>query len=310
MKRALVTGATGCIGRAVVSALLGAGWEVRGMARSPAPPDWPAAAEFFRGEIEDDAGVRAAADGRDAVIHLAGWVHRAPRTDADRHALRRSIVDGTRNVVTAAAGARVVYASTVAVYGSFPPGPVDDATPPAPDTPYGLAKLEAEELVRSGAPASTILRVSLVYGPGDRGNFAALAGALRRGRAFVVGAGDNRKSIVYVENLADRIVRLLGTELPGTLIAADLAPAQRELLTALAGSLGRPRPLALPRGPLLLAGRLLDVVSGSRWADRIRKLSAPSVFRGAALDARIEYVPRFDLGEALRRSAAWYGGTA
>jgi nucleoside-diphosphate-sugar epimerase len=303
VRRALVTGATGCVGRAVVAALLRDGWAVRGLARNAAPGS-PAARRV--GDAAHEAAVRAAAAGCEAVVHLASWVHRVARTDADRAAVCRSIVDGTRHVVEAAGGARLVFASTVAVYGSFPPQPADETTPPAPDTPYGEAKLEAEDLVRAQAAAAAILRIALVYGTYDRGNFAALARALARRRAFIVGRGDNRKSLVYADNLADRIVRLCANDVGGTFIAADVAPTQRELMTQLAGALGRRPPLAVPRGALLLAGRLLDLVSGPRWADRVRKLEAATEFSGARLDSALGYAPRVSFPDGLRRAAAWY----
>jgi nucleoside-diphosphate-sugar epimerase len=302
MRRALVTGATGCVGRAVTAALARDGWTVRGLARAPAP-GFPA--ELVLGDIADAAAVRAAAAGCDAVVHLASWVHRVPRGDADLADLRRSIVDGTRHVVAAAGGARLVHASTVAVYGSFPPQPADERTPPAPDTAYGRSKLAAEELARAH-PRAAILRIAVVYGPGDRGNLAALARAIRRRRAFIVGDGANRKSLVYADNLADRVARLCATDLVGTFVAADVAPTQRELMTALATTLGCRPPRALPRAPLLLAGRALDLVSGPKWADRVRKLGAPTEFSGARLDDALGYTARVGLEEGLRLSSSWY----
>lgn len=303
MKRALVTGATGCVGRAVTAALLRDGWTVRGLARTAAP-DFPA--DLVVGDVADPAAVRAAAEGCNCVVHLASWVHRIPRNGADRAALRRSIIDGTRNVVRAVGGARLVHASTVAVYGSFPTQPADEDAPTAPDSPYARAKLEAEDMVRAESPSAAILRITVVYGARDRGNMAALAHAIERRRAFVVGRGDNRKSLVHADNLADRIALLVATDVAGTFIVADVAPTQRELMTALARALGRPPPPALPRALLLVAGRLADLVAGPKWADRVRKLAAPTEFSGARLDRTLGYASRLGFEEGLRAAAAWY----
>jgi len=305
VKRALVTGATGCIGQATVRALLAAGWSVRGLARSDA--DWPEGAERVRASVEDAVAVREAAAGCDAVIHLAGWVHRVPKTAADHDELRRSIVEGTRHVVEAAGRARFVFASTVAVYGSFPERPTDEGTPPAPDSAYGEAKLSAELVVRDRLPQATILRIAVVYGPRDRGNVLALMRAVDRGQARVVGPGDNRKSVLYADNLADRIVRLVEQELPGTFNAADdPAPTQRQLVDELARALGKRSPRGIPRALVMGAARLVDVVTSGNWADRVRKLAAPTEHRGAALDARLGYAPRVSFAEGIRRAVAWY----
>jgi len=138
-----------------------------------------------RGRLRDDIAEVAP----DLVVHLADLpvVGVAAR---DAEAARRSIVDGTANVlaatVEAAPRARVVYVSSSMVYGDFVADPQPETAPLRPREPYGACKLEAEQRVRDTVLDWTIVRPSAVYGPGDaNGRFlqrlveaAALGGTL------------------------------------------------------------------------------------------------------------------------------------
>ncbi|MCA8923412.1 MAG: NAD-dependent epimerase/dehydratase family protein [Planctomycetes bacterium] len=174
--RALVTGATGFIGSHVARALLEAGWEVRGLRRSSAPP-WQLTGpepEWFTGDLGDLDSLRRAVAGCDAVFHVAGhYALWAP----DEEVFEAVNVQGTRNVLLVAREAevqRVVYTSSVACVGAAPPGGLADEDTPVAESElrggYERSKLAAERLALAAAaegqdvvvvnPASTI-------GPGD-----------------------------------------------------------------------------------------------------------------------------------------------
>jgi nucleoside-diphosphate-sugar epimerase len=106
----------------------------------------------------------------DAVVHLAN-LPLAGVAAADPGAARRSIVDGTANVIAATAGqapaARLTFVSSSMVYGDFSQDPQPETAPLRPCEPYGACKLEAERLVRASGLRWTIVRPSAVYGPGD-----------------------------------------------------------------------------------------------------------------------------------------------
>ncbi len=304
MTELLVTGATGCIGRAVVAAAQQRGWHVRGLARhAPAAP-WADGVEVAVCDVRDRAAVARVAAGCDAIVHLAGWVHRVPRDDGDRAELRSSIVGGTGTVAVVAAGlgARLVVTSTVAVFDQ---------------SEYGRAKLEAEAVAVASCPEVLVLRPAVVYGRSDRGNVVALIRMVDRRLGLIVGPGSNRKSMIYVENLADRILEgIVRRDLTGTWIATDEpAPTQAEIVAEIARALGRRPPLALPRWPVLTAAALADVVgragrapAGPSWHERVRGLTRSTVFSGAALDETLGYRPRVSWSEAIRTTVAWYRG--
>jgi UDP-glucose 4-epimerase len=218
--RVLVTGGAGFIGSHVVDALCAAGHEpvifdVRRPGRRSA-----GAPEAVRGDIRNPGTLTKAVRGCDAVIHLAAAadvdaVERNPRDAEDVNAR------GTLNVLEAArtAGvARVIYASTVWVYSDVAAdASVDETTPLTPPAHvYTATKLAGELYCRSYAALygveTTILRFGIPYGPRARPT-AVVPAFTRRALAgeplTVNGGGAQRRPLVYVEDLADGVVRAL-----------------------------------------------------------------------------------------------------
>lgn len=172
--RALVTGASGFIGRHVVAALARDGAHVRAFDRVTAPIDsLPADVELITGDIGDRDALRRAVDGCDAVFHLAA-VYSYARRDA---ALMQAInVDGTRAVLEVALSGgrrRVVHTSSCATCGPVPGRVATERDMPARrelGVPYKRTKLEGERLAleaaRQGADV-VVVNPTVPVGPGD-----------------------------------------------------------------------------------------------------------------------------------------------
>lgn len=168
----LVTGATGFLGSTLVPLLRAAGHEVRALTRSGAPI---AEVEIVKGDVRDPDAVRRALSGVEGLYHLAGLVSRDP---ADARKMYELHVDGTRNLMAAAARAklqRIVLASSSGTIGVSRVRRVateDDDYPieAVGRWPYYLSKIYEEkiavELARHGLPV-VILNPSLLLGPGD-----------------------------------------------------------------------------------------------------------------------------------------------
>jgi UDP-glucose 4-epimerase len=215
----LVTGGAGFIGSHVVDRLVAQGHRPRIFDQRPSPWHSPAVVDTCIGDLGDVSRLRSSMDDCDVVVHLAAAADvdlvREDPLDAERRNAR-----GTLNVLEAARRAgveRVVYASTVWVY-SDTPGDVheEDAALCAPGHLYTATKLAGELYCRSYRELYgldyTVLRFGIPYGPRARpaGVVAQMVGRALAGEPLVV-AGDGRQSrrFVYVEDLADGVVRAL-----------------------------------------------------------------------------------------------------
>ncbi|GGY76490.1 UDP-glucose 4-epimerase [Marinobacter zhanjiangensis] len=152
----------------------------------------------------------------DVVVHCAARVHVMADSAADPLTeFRRVNVDGSLDLARRAAEVgvrRFVFISSVKVNGEHtdyrPPFEADE--PPGPEDPYGISKREAEDglraLARETGMEVVIVRPPLVYGPGVKGNFRSLLKLARLPIPLPFGVIENRRSLVYLENLVDFIV--------------------------------------------------------------------------------------------------------
>lgn len=210
--RVLVTGATGAVGPALVHALVRRGYTVRVLVRRAPPPALlPAGVEITQGDIDEPQSASAVMDGVAYVCHLAARLHINEPSPQMSVAYLRTNVDATRRLVEAAQEAgvrRFLFFSTINVYGASAPGQIfNEETLANPQSLYAESKLLAEEIVRRaynqvGEPLSIVLRLAAVYGPHMRGNYRTLAQALRSGRFFYVGSGQNRRTLVFDADVA------------------------------------------------------------------------------------------------------------
>jgi nucleoside-diphosphate-sugar epimerase len=222
-----VTGATGLVGNHVVQRLRSDGWEVRALVRDAARGGalHRAGVVLATGDTLDPASLARATRGCDVVFHAAAAV--MPRGGWEGYS--RPNVDGTRNVVDAAADARarLVHVSSVAVYGggeryATHGRKTDEDTPLAElreDAFYARSKRDSEAIVMDAHAAgrvwATAVRPDVIYGPHDRLFVPRLARLLRRGYAPLVGGGRTTLAVVHAANVADGMVRAAATDTAG-----------------------------------------------------------------------------------------------
>lgn len=231
--RIAVTGASGLVGWPVARHLGAAGHEITTYGGAPVPPF--AHVPWRLGERPDFSG-------QDAVVHSA-FAHLDGRYRGgegdDPEGFRGSNLGGTLKVLEAAhaARARVIFLSSRAVYGDYPPGTtLDETRTPRPDTLYGEVKLAAEQALAEG---DTALRITGVYGPHVPGRahkwddlFAAF------------GAGEPVAPRIATEVHADDVGQAVATVLrsdaaPRLLNVSDIVLDRRDLLRRYVEATGR-----------------------------------------------------------------------
>lgn len=213
--RFLVTGASGFIGKPLCVELLRRGHLVRAAVRSVGT-EFDGVEQVAVGAIDGATDWSDTLKTIDTVIHLAARVHLMnDRAGDPLTAYRRVNVQGTLTLARQAAVAgvrRFVFLSSVKVNGEMTPTgrAFSEADAPAPLDAYGQSKHEAEQGLRQLAADTgmelVIIRPPLVYGPDVKANFAALARAVQRGWPLPLGAVQNRRSLVALDNLVDFIV--------------------------------------------------------------------------------------------------------
>ena len=140
----------------------------------------------------------------DMVIHLAA-VHRDDNYNFNQY--RKTNVDGTENVATVCKEKgikKIVFTSTVAVYGFAKPG-TDETGEINPFNEYGRTKFQAEKKLiawqSDGDNSLIIVRPTVIFGPGNRGNVFNLLNQIASGKFIMVGKGENRKSMAFIDNV-------------------------------------------------------------------------------------------------------------
>ncbi len=305
-QRILVTGASGFIGQHVVRVLAERGYSVRAAARHPIVFDSPRVEGVAVGDMSRSFAAEFLVRGVDAVIHAAGLSN--ARTDLPPAAYTAINVDATRQLARAARAARVkrfvLMSSIRAQIGVAYPETVTEATPSAPTDAYGRSKQAAEAIVAKMLGGSsthwTVLRPVLVYGPGVKGNMAALMRLAAMPVPLPFGALKARRSLVSIGNLISAIQYVLQTQTAedATFIVADRdALTMADIIRSLRRGAGRPE-LLLPVPESSLAG-LLRLVGKAGFADR---LTGDLVVDAARL-RRIGWAPPETTAEALAASA-------
>lgn len=216
--RVVVTGAAGFIGSALVRRLTHDGFAVLGVVRAaPAANAQVEGVEYVHRDLERVDSVADVLRGGDVVVHLAARVHRMhERDDAAQAAHRSANTEVARMLGRSLAergGRRLIFLSTAKVFGEGRDEAYTQEDPLAPTEAYAESKAAAERVVRSQADAGgfewTIVRPPFVYGRGGKGNFPRLVSLARLARLvpLPLASVDNRRSIIYVGNLVDAIVR-------------------------------------------------------------------------------------------------------
>lgn len=277
MTRILVTGASGFVGRALVTDLANAGHSVRAAMRQPADV-FPRSVEVVAvSDLTRPVEWRALLRGMETVVHLAGIAHAGPGIAEEAYDRVNRLATAELAATAKAIGIRhLVFMSSIRAQSGPSSGTaLRETGPPKPTDAYGRSKLAAEEAVHAAGVPFTILRPVLIYGSGVKGNLARLMALSKKPWPLPLGLCRNRRSLLARENLIGAIHTAL--KLPSaqgeTYIVADPAPLTlAEIVGALRQGEGR-SPGLLPVPPPLIALAANALGRAEEW----RRLGGPMV---------------------------------
>lgn len=311
MKPVSILGGSGFIGTRFAASLLDRDIPVRigDMKACEALPDLWTQCDVRRreslSEVTSGAGtiVNLAAEHRDDVRPLSRY--------------HETNVGGAVQVCQAAREAgiqKIIFTSSVAVYG-FQPFPADENCSFSPFNEYGKTKLEAEGVYRAWAEEDptrslVIVRPTVVFGEGNRGNVYNLLRQISSGKFLMVGSGTNKKSMAYVGNVAAFLVHSLsygpGVHIFNYVDGPDMSTL--DLVSHIQGCLGRSgKTLQIPKAVAMAGGHMLDVVARATnrtfpiSAIRVCKFCENTQFRADRV-AQSGFIPPYSLKEGLART--------
>jgi nucleoside-diphosphate-sugar epimerase len=217
---ALVTGASGLVGRSLCAEFRRAGYAVTGIARSGGVI---AGAGTVAMDLRNHDRFPAGVPQPDVVVHAAAVVSAGARAAEGDYADNAVMIRNLVNALRQAPPRVFILASTLDVYGTPPNAPMTESTPIAPRTAYAASKHESELMCAStlvGLPTQLVIaRLTQLFGPNDRGRkfIPSVIEKLRAGSPLRIdGDGEDRRDYLFVDDAARMLVRLANRGIEGT----------------------------------------------------------------------------------------------
>jgi nucleoside-diphosphate-sugar epimerase len=313
--RVAITGATGLVGQALCSALTTHDFLIRAIVRSA---NINLKSSLFEiapiNEIHGQTDWLNTLNDVDCIVHCAAQAHVMNETETDALAAYRSVnVDGTRRLAEQAMDSgvkRLVFISSIKVNGEQTSTGIDFTVTDfaKPEDPYGISKWEAEQALLEVAARTglevVIIRPPLVYGPGVKGNFLSLLGWLNRGIPLPLGAIDNMRSLVGIDNLVNLIITCIDHPAAAnqTFLVSDGEDlSTTDLLRRLGKALHKPARL-LPL-PSYVLGFTAQLVGKKAVAQRLLGNLQVDISKTREV---LDWSPSVNVDKGLQKTADWF----
>ena len=315
-KTCFVTGATGVVGPSLVWHLVEEGYQVRILIRPESDIRFlPDSVNSIIGDINDQEVVNRAVSGVDYVFHLAAKLHINNPDPSLLIEYEQINVSGTKTIVDASAAAnvqRLIFFSTINVYGTSPGGEIlNENSPLNPESFYAETKAKAEKIVLNakrdidGKPFGIVLRSAAVYGPQMKGNYTRVVRGLKQGWFYPIGRSLNRRTIVFDQDLVRAAV--IAAKHPDSVseifnVTDGYIYTLKDIMDAISMSLGKsPLRFHLPILPFRAAAYVLELLFrlfGKRspvTRDTIDIMLEDRAVSGEKLQEELGYEPNIDL---------------
>lgn len=322
--KVLITGMDGFLGTKISQRLRNSGWDVAGFSNGPMAGKAP---YLHKGSITDAKELSRVFNQEKphACIHLAGLAH-ATVSSNEIEQIREVNVAGVLNSARAAAEAGVrqfIFFSSIKVYGDTTSAMgIDEEATPQPVGVYAELKYQAElelaEVARKQGLGVVVVRPAAVFGPGDsRGNYARLINAVRSGMFPIISGGRARRSIVYLNRVAERIDRILGPGfIPGkTYVFCDGTFELKEILLSIRRTTGRAFFPNIPKWLAEAGGNLADsalqkaIGKELNLKEALARLTDHFVIRAHRYNDDFGELDPFDLDKAIAETCAYKVGS-
>ena len=233
-----------------------------------------------------------APEANSAIIHLAGKAHdlRNVANPEDYDEINFGLTKRTYDRFTESDATRFIFASSVKAVADTVVGELTESTAPSPSTAYGASKLKAENYLRNHSThrlqKTYILRPCMIHGPGSKGNLNLLYGLVSHRIPYPLGAFENKRSLLTIENLCFAIDQILSRQIePGTYNVADDSPLSTNEMITIIGEAMQKKPLILspPRPLMTQLAYLGDRLSLPFNSERLQKLTENYVVSNANL---------------------------
>lgn len=311
-RKVLVTGANGFLGYNLCKVLIYSGWRITALGRTPiSNGPWD---NFIKYDLKNDIPIDILhGSSYELVIHCAAKVHDINSTSSTLQEHIKINTNGTKKIIALSRrlnSTHFIFLSSCSVYGREGHEVLNETSPVAPKTPYGISKLEAEMLVaNAGFKHFTILRPALIYGPNAKGNLEKMMTAIERGNFPPVPDTHNRRSMVCLYDVIRAAVAVATNPAANgqTYILEDGQHySTRRLYEQMALALGKkPTSLALPLCIFKTLGRFGDLIGkirGRRFifdTDAVTKLFSSNVFDGSKITRDLGFSYEWTLEKAL-----------
>jgi len=265
--RVLVTGADGFVGRHLVPFLAARGYKVIAASRAASAPEGPNIAAAPLPDLSKPFDWRPLLQQCDVVVHLAGIAHKYAGDDLYDRVNHRATAALARAALRGGTKHLIFVSSIAAQSGSFSVHELTEDDFPTPTNAYGRSKFAAEQAVRAAGIPYTILRPVVIYGEGEKGNFATVHRISRLPIPLPFGALTAPRSVLSIQNFNSAIETALTNSraLGETFIISDPTPVTvASLVARYRASLGRP-PWLIPISERWLELSLKAVGQSAMW---------------------------------------------